>query len=57
MGAEPSGPRSPALAGAGALGLGARSFVEPRDIETVGRFAVLADPTGGVFALFKASKL
>lgn len=35
-----------------ALRLGARSYVAPRDIPTVGRFAVLADPQGAAFALF-----
>jgi predicted enzyme related to lactoylglutathione lyase len=38
-----------------ALGLGAKSYVEPRDIPAVGRFSVLADPTGATFALFKPS--
>jgi len=33
--------------------LGARVYVEPKDIPEVGRFAVLADPTGAPFALFK----
>jgi predicted enzyme related to lactoylglutathione lyase len=32
---------------------GARVFVRPRDIPGVGRFSVLADPTGGMFALFR----
>jgi predicted enzyme related to lactoylglutathione lyase len=31
---------------------GARVYVEPKDIPDVGRFAVLADPQGAVFALF-----
>jgi predicted enzyme related to lactoylglutathione lyase len=33
--------------------LGAAVFVEPRDIPDVGRFAVLGDPNGAVFALYK----
>jgi uncharacterized protein len=33
--------------------LGAQTFLEPTDVETVGRFAVLADPTGATFGLFK----
>jgi predicted enzyme related to lactoylglutathione lyase len=32
--------------------LGGRTYVPPRDIPTVGRFAVLADPQGAVFAVF-----
>jgi uncharacterized protein len=35
--------------------LGAKTFVEPMDVETVGRFAVLADPTGATFGLYKPS--
>jgi predicted enzyme related to lactoylglutathione lyase len=35
-----------------ALEVGGRSYVAPRDIPTVGRFAVLADPQGAVFALY-----
>jgi uncharacterized protein len=35
--------------------LGASVYREPSDIPEVGRFAVLADPTGAVFALFKPS--
>ncbi|MHC4223387.1 MAG: VOC family protein [Planctomycetota bacterium] len=34
--------------------LGAQTFVAPRDIPNVGRFAVLADPTGAPFAIFQA---
>lgn len=34
--------------------LGASTYVEPMDIPTVGRFAVLADPQGAVFAVFTA---
>jgi predicted enzyme related to lactoylglutathione lyase len=30
--------------------------VEPRDIPTVGRFAVVQDPAGAVFGLFKGSE-
>jgi uncharacterized protein len=33
--------------------LGAQTFVEPMDVKTVGRFAVLADPTGATFGLYK----
>ncbi|MHC4930814.1 MAG: VOC family protein [Planctomycetota bacterium] len=33
--------------------LGATTFVAPRDIPNVGRFAVLADPTGAAFAIFQ----
>jgi predicted enzyme related to lactoylglutathione lyase len=33
--------------------LGAQVFAEPFDIETVGRLAVLADPTGATFGLYK----
>lgn len=33
--------------------LGAKVFVEPRDIPDVGRFSVLQDPVGATFALFK----
>jgi predicted enzyme related to lactoylglutathione lyase len=33
--------------------LGAKVKVAPRDIPTVGRFSVLADPQGAVFAVFK----
>jgi predicted enzyme related to lactoylglutathione lyase len=33
--------------------LGAQTFVEPFEIETVGRLAVLADPTGAMFGLYK----
>jgi predicted enzyme related to lactoylglutathione lyase len=35
-----------------AMKLGARVYVPPTDIPTVGRFAVLADPQGATFALF-----
>ncbi len=35
-----------------AEGLGARTLVRPEDIPDVGRFAVLADPQGVVFAVF-----
>ena len=34
---------------------GARTYVAPTDIPTVGRFAVLADPQGAAFALFTPS--
>ena len=36
-----------------ATALGATVIVEPMDIPGTGRFAVLADPSGAVFALFK----
>ena len=35
---------------------GARVYVEPKDIPNVGRFAMLADPQGAVFALFMPGK-
>jgi predicted enzyme related to lactoylglutathione lyase len=38
-----------------AQGLGAKPVVEPRDIPGTGRFAVLTDPTGGVFAIYKGA--
>jgi hypothetical protein len=40
-----------------ALRLGAKPFVEPTDIPTVGRFGVLADPQGATFALFTPAAL
>jgi uncharacterized protein len=33
--------------------LGAKTFVEPTDVPTVGRIAVLGDPTGATFGLYK----
>lgn len=36
--------------------LGATTVCEPADIPNVGRFAVLLDPTGGVFALFQGTR-
>ncbi len=36
-----------------ALALGARGIVPPRDIATVGRFAILVDPQGAGFAVFQ----
>lgn len=39
-----------------ALSTGAMAHVPPRDIPEVGRFAVLGDPTGASFALFKDLK-
>ena len=36
-----------------ASGLGGRALVNPMDIPNVGRFAVLMDPQGAVFAVFK----
>jgi len=35
-----------------ALALGAKTYVPPTDIPSVGRFAVLADPQGATFALY-----
>ena len=35
--------------------LGGKVFVPPSDIPDVGRFSVMADPTGAAFALFKLS--
>jgi hypothetical protein len=37
-----------------ATGLGARTYLEPMDVPTVGRLAVLADPQGATFAIFRA---
>ena len=34
--------------------LGAKAFVDPTTMENVGRWAVLADPQGTVFAAFQA---
>ena len=39
-----------------ATGLGARTYVSPSDIPTVGRFAVLADPQGATFAVFRPAE-
>ena len=36
-----------------AVGLGAKSLVAPADIPAIGRFAMLADPQGATFAIFK----
>lgn len=36
-----------------ASGLGARPYVEPMDVPTVGRLAVLADPQGATVAIFR----
>ena len=36
-----------------AVGLGAMVAVEPHDIPGTGRFSILADPQGAVFALFQ----
>ena len=38
-----------------ATALGARTYVPPRDIPAIGRFAVLADPQGATFALFSSA--
>src|SRR5439155_23231001 len=35
--------------------LGAKTCVPPKDIPTVGRFSVIADPQGAVIALFKGT--
>ncbi|TMA86522.1 MAG: VOC family protein, partial [Deltaproteobacteria bacterium] len=35
--------------------LGAKAYVPPMDIPTIGRFSVIADPQGAVIALFKGS--
>ena len=37
-----------------ATGLGATTITEPMDIPTVGRMAIIADPTGAVVGLYKA---
>jgi len=36
--------------------LGGKIFVEPRDIPNIGRFAVGADPTGAMFAIYHSTK-
>jgi predicted enzyme related to lactoylglutathione lyase len=36
-----------------AMGMGARTYLEPMDVPTVGRMAVLADPQGATFAVFR----
>jgi hypothetical protein len=36
--------------------LGAQIYMEPFDVSTVGRSAILADPTGAAFGLFKAEQ-
>jgi len=36
--------------------LGGKLFVEPRDIPNVGRFSVVQDPQGAVFALYKSAR-
>jgi len=38
-----------------ATALGARAYVQPKDIPTVGRFAVLGDPQGATVALFSST--
>jgi predicted enzyme related to lactoylglutathione lyase len=35
-----------------AAALGARLMIGPQDIPTTGRFAILTDPQGAIFALF-----
>ncbi|HQQ75907.1 MAG TPA: VOC family protein [Thermoanaerobaculia bacterium] len=66
MMAPPDGARVPAhwlpyfavadcdAAAARAVSLGARTYVPPASIEGTGRFAVLADPQGAVFAIYRA---
>lgn len=39
-----------------AAGLGAQTYLEPMDIPSVGRIAVLADPQGATFAVFRAQQ-
>ncbi|MDL2716590.1 MAG: VOC family protein [Acidobacteriota bacterium] len=36
-----------------AVSLGARMYVPPTSLEGAGRFAVLADPQGAAFALYR----
>jgi len=38
-----------------ALALGAKAVVPPVDIPTAGRFAVIQDPVGAVFGIYKAA--
>src|SRR5712671_5873487 len=38
-----------------AVSLGGRTYVEPQDIPTMGRFAVLGDPHGAKFGVFSSS--
>ncbi len=35
--------------------LGAKFYLEPKSMENVGRFAIIADPQGAVFAIFQAA--
>lgn len=39
-----------------ALKLGAKTIVPPTDIPTAGRFAVIQDPVGAVFGIYKSAK-
>jgi len=39
-----------------AVSLGAKPMVSPTDIPEVGRFAVIMDPVGAVFAIYKSNK-
>ncbi len=39
-----------------ATGAGASVYVQPQDVPSVGRFAVLADPQGAVFAVFRPAQ-
>ena len=39
-----------------AQGMGGKVMVPPQDIPNMGRFAVLADPQGAVFAIFAAAR-
>ena len=43
-------------AAAKAVGIGGKQHCPPTDIPNMGRFAVLADPTGAPFAVFKGAK-
>lgn len=43
-------------AAAKAVALGAKTYVPPKDIPHTGRFSVLADPQGAVFALFRLAE-
>jgi predicted enzyme related to lactoylglutathione lyase len=38
-----------------AVKLGARQYVPPTDIPNIGRFSVLADPQGAVFAIYRTA--
>jgi uncharacterized protein len=65
---RPNNPRSPAnwlpyfqtsncdATAAKARQLGAKFHLEPMTMETVGRFAIIADPQGAVFAIFQSMR-